>query len=56
MTRAEIDAASARHAESETLYDQPYEDGKRVRVAGRSRSSRKCATPRKVSQGPACAC
>ncbi|MEJ7637708.1 MAG: hypothetical protein WKF75_06885, partial [Singulisphaera sp.] len=31
MTRAEIDAAIARHADSETLYDQPYED-KRVRL------------------------
>ncbi|MBK6429473.1 site-specific DNA-methyltransferase [Candidatus Amarolinea dominans] len=34
MTRAEIDAAIARHTESETLYDQPYEDNKRVRVCG----------------------
>jgi adenine-specific DNA-methyltransferase len=34
MTRQEIDAAIARHAESETLYDQPYEDNKRVRVTG----------------------
>ena len=34
MTRAEIDAAIARHAETETLYDQPYEDNKRVRVSG----------------------
>ncbi len=34
MTRAEIDAAIARHAESETLYDQPYEDKKTVRVTG----------------------
>ena len=34
MTREEIDAAIARHAESETLYDQPYEDNKRVRVSG----------------------
>jgi len=34
MTREEIDAAIARHAETETLYDQPYEDNKRVRVAG----------------------
>ena len=28
MTRAEIDAAIRRHAETETLYDQPYEDKK----------------------------
>ncbi|WP_241967119.1 hypothetical protein [Pseudokineococcus lusitanus] len=35
MSRAEIDAAIARHAESETLYDRPYTDLKRVRVAGR---------------------
>jgi len=34
MTREEIDAAIARHAETETLYDQPYEDKKRVRVSG----------------------
>ncbi|MBK8870343.1 MAG: site-specific DNA-methyltransferase [Elusimicrobia bacterium] len=34
MNRAEIDAAIARHAETETLYDQPYEDAKRVRVTG----------------------
>jgi adenine-specific DNA-methyltransferase len=34
MSRAEIDAAIARHAEFETLYDQPYEDSKRVRVSG----------------------
>ncbi len=32
--RAEIDAAIARHADSETLYDQPYEDKKTVRVSG----------------------
>ena len=30
MTREEIDAAIARHAETETLYDQPYEDKKTV--------------------------
>lgn len=34
MTRAQIDAAIARHADTETLYDQPYEDNKRVRVSG----------------------
>jgi len=34
MTRAEIDAAVARHADTETLFDQPYEDNKRVRVCG----------------------
>jgi len=34
MTRAEIDAAIARHAETETLYDQPYEDRKIVHVSG----------------------
>ena len=34
MTRKEIDAAIARHADTETLYDQPYEDNKRVRVCG----------------------
>ncbi|MDP9367977.1 MAG: site-specific DNA-methyltransferase [Chloroflexota bacterium] len=34
MSRQEIDAAIARHADSETLYDQPYTDPKRHRVAG----------------------
>ena len=34
MSRKEIDAAIARHAETETLYSQPYEDNKRVRVTG----------------------
>jgi adenine-specific DNA-methyltransferase len=34
MTRADIDAAIARHAESETLFDRPYEDRKIVRVSG----------------------
>ena len=30
----EIDDSIARHADTETLYDQPYEDNKRVRVCG----------------------
>jgi adenine-specific DNA-methyltransferase len=34
MSRAEIDAAIARHAETETLFDRPYEDRKVVRVSG----------------------
>ena len=34
MTREQIDAAIARHADTETLYDQPYEDKKTVRVTG----------------------
>ena len=34
MTRAEIDAAIRGHAETETLYDQPYEDKNRIRVSG----------------------
>ena len=34
MSRDEIDAAIARHAESETLFDRPYEDRKTVRVSG----------------------
>ena len=34
MTREEIDAAIARHADTELLYDQPYEDPKRIRVTG----------------------
>ncbi len=34
MSRAEIDAAIARHAETELLYDRPFEDKKVVRVSG----------------------
>lgn len=34
MSRQAIDAAIAKHAETEMLYDQPYEDNKRVRVSG----------------------
>ena len=34
MTRVEVDAAIARHADSETLFDRPYEDRKVVRVSG----------------------
>jgi adenine-specific DNA-methyltransferase len=34
MTREEIDRAIAKHADTETLCDQPYEDNKRIRVAG----------------------
>lgn len=34
MSREEIDAAIKRHAEFEILYDKPFEDSKRVRVAG----------------------
>jgi adenine-specific DNA-methyltransferase len=34
MTREEIDAAIAKHAETELLYDRPYTDNKVVRVAG----------------------
>jgi adenine-specific DNA-methyltransferase len=30
----EIDASIARNADTEVLYDQPYEDGKRIRVTG----------------------
>lgn len=33
-SRSEIDAAIKRHADFEPLYDQPYEDKKRVRVSG----------------------
>ena len=35
MSRKEIDEAIARHAETELLYDRPYEDTRRIRVAGR---------------------
>jgi adenine-specific DNA-methyltransferase len=34
MTRTQIDAAIKKHAEFELLYDKPYEDPRRVRVAG----------------------
>ncbi|WZP01032.1 DNA methyltransferase [Isosphaeraceae bacterium EP7] len=34
MTRDQIDKAITRHAESETLYDQPYEDKGIVRLTG----------------------
>ena len=34
MTRDQIDKAIARHAETETLYDQPYEDKGIVRLTG----------------------
>jgi adenine-specific DNA-methyltransferase len=34
MTREEIDAVIARHAETEVLYDRPHEDTKVVRVSG----------------------
>jgi adenine-specific DNA-methyltransferase len=34
MSRTEIDAAIRRHADTELLYDQPYEDGSRIRVTG----------------------
>jgi adenine-specific DNA-methyltransferase len=34
MSRAEIDAAIKRHADFEFLYDKPFEDNKKVRVAG----------------------
>ena len=34
MTRVEIDAAIAKHAEQETLYDQPSVDRSKIRVTG----------------------
>lgn len=34
MTRQEIDAAIMRYADTEMLFDQPYEDNKRLRVCG----------------------
>lgn len=34
MTREQIDSVIVRHADTETLFDQPYEDKKRVRVCG----------------------
>ncbi|HZL66543.1 MAG TPA: DNA methyltransferase [Candidatus Limnocylindrales bacterium] len=32
MTRDEMEAAIARHSDTEVLYDRPYEDNKRVRA------------------------
>jgi adenine-specific DNA-methyltransferase len=34
MTREQIDATIAKHAEQETLYDQPFVDKRKVRVTG----------------------
>jgi adenine-specific DNA-methyltransferase len=34
MSRAEIDAAISRYADTEMLFDKPYEDNKRIRVSG----------------------
>jgi len=34
LRQQEIDACIARHADTELLYDQPYEDSKRIRVSG----------------------
>jgi len=34
MPRSEIEAAIMRHAESELLFDKPFEDNKRIRVTG----------------------
>lgn len=34
MTQEQIAAAIAHHADTETLFDQPYEDNKKVRVCG----------------------
>ncbi len=34
MTRGQLDAAIARHAQQETLYDQPLRDTKKARVTG----------------------
>ena len=34
MTRDELEAAIARNADTELLYDKPYEDSKRIRVTG----------------------
>jgi len=34
LTREEIELAIAHHAETEILYDKPYEDNKRIRVSG----------------------
>ena len=55
MTREQIDAAIARHAETETLYDQPYEDRSASASPGRSpsRACRRtaCCTTRRRAAG-----
>src|SRR6185437_5072933 len=35
MSATDVDAAIARHSETELLYDRPYEEARRIRVAGR---------------------
>ncbi|MDB4873554.1 MAG: site-specific DNA-methyltransferase, partial [Gemmatimonadales bacterium] len=54
MTRQEVDAAIKRHAEFELLYDKPYEDKKKVRVAGRftveSLSPHKTVAPKRQDE------
>lgn len=56
MKREEIDAAISRHADTETLYDQPYEDNKRIRVTGpftvESLSPHRALTPEGKSPQP----
>src|SRR5207248_104638 len=34
MSRADLDAAIARHSEHELLFDQPYDDRRTIRVCG----------------------
>ncbi len=46
MTREQIDRAIARHADTETLFDQPYEDNKASALPARSRS--KASRPHRV--------
>ena len=56
MSRAEIEAAIARHAEQETLYDQPREDRKKVRVTGpftvESLSPHRTLEPARANEAP----
>ena len=56
MKREDIDAAISRHADTETLYDQPYEDNKRIRVTGpftvESLSPHRTLTPEDKSPQP----
>ena len=51
MTREEIDAAIARHAETEILFDRPYEDRRSSACRGRSRS-RACRRTGSCIDGP----
>jgi adenine-specific DNA-methyltransferase len=55
MSRESVEEAIARHADTELLYDRPYEDASKVRVAGRftveSLSPHKTISPARLDSG-----